>query len=149
MYVLTHYVQNFVMIYLCSSASVIANGPTTVASGTTIGVNPSSSTVGGEGSCPSSVGNNNLGSALPSNSSNKGTTIAFGGGSMPFFSNCYGSIYASSSVLCFSSSDQVLVPSNDLQFPGAVGAIRREVGSQRPPSEFSATNLTDIKSTAG
>lgn len=35
----------------------------------------------------------------------------------------------------FSSSDPVLLPSQDLPLPSAVGSIRREVGSQRAPSD--------------
>ncbi|KAF2292468.1 hypothetical protein GH714_023127 [Hevea brasiliensis] len=34
-------------------------------------------------------------------------------------------------VICFSSSDPVLVPSNDSWLPGTVGTIKREVGSHR------------------
>lgn len=137
------------MIYFCSSAPVIANGPATVASGTTSSVNPSSSSAGDEGTRPSSGGNNNLGSNLPSNSSNKGNTITYGSGPMPSPSICSGYKPASSSVLCFSSPDQVLVPSNDLRFPGSAGAIRREVGNQISPGESYAANLADNKSIAG
>ncbi|KAF7833210.1 GBF-interacting protein 1-like [Senna tora] len=47
-----------------------------------------------------------------------------------------------------SNKDQVLVPSNDIRFPGDVGGIRREVGNQHPPGEFYATNLADTKTAA-
>ncbi|CAI0381844.1 unnamed protein product [Linum tenue] len=44
----------------------------------------------------------------------------------------------SSSTVCFSSSDPVLVPSNDSRPAGTVGTIKREVGSHRT---LSATNV--------
>ncbi|XP_047317166.1 GBF-interacting protein 1-like isoform X2 [Impatiens glandulifera] len=42
---------------------------------------------------------------------------------------------ASSSGVYFSASDPVLVPSQDTRLPGSIGAIKREVGSQRAPVE--------------
>lgn len=98
---------------------------------------------------PSSGANNSLGSAFPSDSSNKSATVAPGSGSMPSSSNCSGSGPATSSAVYFSSSDPILVPSNDFWFPGSVGAIRREVGSQRPPLELNAVNFAENKLTAG
>ncbi|RZB69748.1 GBF-interacting protein 1 isoform C [Glycine soja] len=72
------------------------------------------------------------------------TSVASGSGSMLSSSNHP----ASSSAAHFSSSDPVLVPSDDLWFPGAVGAIRREVGNLHPPGELSAVNSAENKLTA-
>ncbi|KAI5389621.1 hypothetical protein KIW84_075058 [Lathyrus oleraceus] len=47
-----------------------------------------------------------------------------------------------------SDKDPVLVPSNDSRFPGAVGAIKREVGGQRPPTELNVANTSENKSSA-
>ena len=135
---------------LCSSASTIANGPTSEGSGTTGGVSPSPSSAGsGDRMGPSSVGNNNLGSALPSDSSHKGSAVASGSGSMHSSSNCSESGPASSSAVYFSSSDPVLVPSSDSWVPGAVGAIRRDVGSQRPSGELNPVSSAENKLSAG
>ncbi|KAJ1431779.1 UBA-like superfamily [Sesbania bispinosa] len=132
-----------------SSAPIIANGPTSVASGTTSGVSPSpSSARSGDNMGPSSGDNNNLSSALPSESSNKVATVASGSGSTPSSSNYSGSGPASSSAVYFSSSDPVLVPSDDSWFPGAVGAIKREVGSPHPLGESNAVNSAENKLTA-
>ncbi|KAJ7960226.1 GBF-interacting protein 1-like isoform X2 [Quillaja saponaria] len=57
-------------------------------------------------------------------------------------------VSAKTLVVCFSSSDPVLVPSNDLRFTGMVGTIKREVGSQRPPGELNPINPAENKSTA-
>lgn len=129
-----------------SSVPINANGPTSVTSGTTSGTSPSPSSAGtGDRLGPSSCDINNLNSALPSDSSNKVATVASGSGSMLSSSNHP----ASSSAAHFSSSDPVLVPSDDLWFPGAVGAIRREVGNLHPPGELSAVNSAENKLTAG
>jgi hypothetical protein len=45
---------------------------------------------------------------------------------------------ASSSTVCFSLSDPVLIPSNELHPPGTVGAIKREVGIHRTVGESNA-----------
>ncbi|XP_061339181.1 GBF-interacting protein 1-like isoform X2 [Gastrolobium bilobum] len=82
-----------------SSAPIIANGPTSVASGTTSGVTPS----------PSSAGSGDI---------------------------------------MGPSSEPVPVPSEDLWFPGAVGAIRHEVGSQQSLGELNALNSAETKLTA-
>ncbi|XP_061364526.1 uncharacterized protein LOC133307963 isoform X2 [Gastrolobium bilobum] len=89
---------------------------------------------------PSSGGNNSLGSDFPPDSLDRSATVVFGSESVSSASDCLGSRPASSSAICFSSSDPVLVPSNNSCFPGTVGAIRREVGSQRPPGELTAVN---------
>ncbi|XP_047335098.1 GBF-interacting protein 1-like isoform X2 [Impatiens glandulifera] len=44
------------------------------------------------------------------------------------------------SVVYFSASDPVLVPSQDSRLPGSAGAIKREVGSQRIPVEHISTS---------
>lgn len=92
---------------------------------------------------------NNLSSASPSDSSSKVAAVASGSGSIPSSSIHPGSGPASSSAAYFSSSDPVLVPSDDLWFPGAVGAIKREVGNLHPPGESSAANSAKNKFTAG
>jgi hypothetical protein len=123
-----------------SSAPIIANGPTNVASGTVSGVGPSSSSAGNGDIMVQSSGNNNnndVHSASPSNKSNQVATDASGTGP------------ASSSAVHFSSSDPVLVPSDNSWFPGAAGAIRREVGSQYSLGESNAVNSTKNKLTAG
>ncbi|XP_020236785.1 GBF-interacting protein 1-like isoform X1 [Cajanus cajan] len=131
-----------------SSVPINANGPTSITSGTTSGASPSPSSAGAADRLgPSSGDINNLNSALPSDSSNKVTTVASGSGSMLSSSNHPGSGPASSSSAYFSSSDPVLVPSEDLWFPGAAGAIRREVGNLHPPGELSAVNSAENKLT--
>ncbi|KAF8007416.1 hypothetical protein BT93_K1429 [Corymbia citriodora subsp. variegata] len=44
------------------------------------------------------------------------------------------------SSVCFSSSDPVIVPSNDSRIPSSVSMIKREVGSQRTPVEPDAVS---------
>lgn len=78
MNVLRQHDQNLILSYFCSSAAAIANGPTNVASGTTSSVNPSSSSGRSVGTHASFGGKNGLGNSLPPDTSNKGTTIAFG-----------------------------------------------------------------------
>ena len=58
-------------------------------------------------------------------------------------------IPTSTSTVCFSPSDPVLVPSNDSRVPGAVGTIKREVGGHRPSGELNASIQAEGKSTAG
>lgn len=55
----------------------------------------------------------------------------------------------SSSAVCFSSLDPVLVPSSDSRPLKAVGTIRREVGSQRTNVEPSANAFNVNKSLSG
>jgi hypothetical protein len=105
-------------------------------------VSPSLSSAGnGEITVQSSGNNtnNNVDSASPSDKSNEVATVASETGS------------ASSSAAHFSSSDPVLVPSDNSWFPGAVGAIRREIGNQHQPSlgESNAVSSAKNKLTAG
>jgi hypothetical protein len=130
-------------VYTClfSSVPIIANGPTNVASGTISGVSPSPSSAGnGDIMVQSSSNNNvnsNVDSASPSDKSNEVATVASVTGP------------ASSSAVHFSSSDPVLVPSDNSWFPGAVGAIRREVGSQHSFGELNVVNTAKNNLTAG
>lgn len=122
----------------CSSEPVISNGPT-----------------GGPEESSPSVAINNLGTAPPPTYANKDSVITFGTGDShtqpsPSSSNCSVSTsLSSSSAVCFSSLDPVLVPSNDSRVPCSVGAIKREVGSNRSPAEPNAVILSEIKSAAG
>jgi hypothetical protein len=86
------------------------------------------------------------GNDFPSDSSDKGVKVAFGSESVSSTNDGLGSRPALSSAVCFSSSDPVLVPSNDARFAGAVGAIKREVGSQRPPGELNVANTSENNS---
>lgn len=122
-----------------SSAPIIANGPTNMASGTISGVGPSSSSAGNGDMMVQSSGNNNnndVHNASPSDKSNQVATDASGTGP------------ASSSAVHFSSSDPVLVPSDNSWFPGAAGAIRREVGSQHSLGESNPVTSAKNKLTA-
>ena len=118
----------------CSSTTVIANGPEVISS---------------------SVSINNLGNAPPPDEANKNSVITFGTGDshrQPTLSSSNFSALttsSSSSAVCFSPLDPVLVPSNDSRLPGAVGAIKREVGSNRPPGEPNAVVLAENKLSAG
>ncbi|KAK6789681.1 hypothetical protein RDI58_013481 [Solanum bulbocastanum] len=68
------------------------------------------------------------------------------GQKMPNFSNSSTSLSSPhSSGAYFSASDPVLLPSHDSRPPGAVGTIRREVGSQRAPFENLPTNSNGSK----
>lgn len=122
----------------CSSAPVIANGPS-----------------GGTEEGLSSVPITNLGTAPPPAYANKNSTITFAtrdshGQPSPSSSNCSVSTTpSSSSAICFSSLDPVLVPSNDSRLPGAAGAIKREVGSNRPPGEPNEIIHAENKLNAG
>nr|XP_010321076.1 GBF-interacting protein 1-like isoform X2 [Solanum lycopersicum] len=73
------------------------------------------------------------------------------GQKMPNFSNSSTSLSSPpSSGAYFSASDPVLLPSHDSRPLGAVGTIRREVGSQRAPFENFPTNSNGSKTaTAG
>lgn len=126
-----------------SPITVMANGPSDVASGSTSVVNsydfPAGSGLNQPEANAMTVGISKSGSVPSTIDANKNPTIAFGAGPIqgrPAAS----SRTSSSSTVCFSSSDPVLVPSNDSRLPGAVGAIKREVGSHRTPSESTATS---------
>ncbi|KAK9285319.1 hypothetical protein L1049_024510 [Liquidambar formosana] len=127
-----------------SSVAIIANGPTSVASGNTSVKNAPhlSGRSGVQPEASSTVDINKLGSAPPlppSVDANKNLTIAFGTGDThgkpaPSSSTSAASMTpASLSPVCFSSSDPVLVPSHDARLPDPVGTIKREMGSQRTP----------------
>lgn len=104
-----------------------------------------SSTGNVDRSSPSDGGNIIVSKDFPSDSSDKGAKVVIGSESVPSISDGLGTRPASSSAVCFSSSDPVLVPSNDSRFPGAVGAIKREVGGQRPPAELNVANTSENK----
>ncbi|XVF81410.1 hypothetical protein PTKIN_Ptkin15bG0153000 [Pterospermum kingtungense] len=53
---------------------------------------------------------------------------------------------ASSSTICFSSSDPILVPSNDSRLPGSLGTIKREIGSNWTSTEINAVIPAEKKS---
>ncbi|CAL5203535.1 unnamed protein product [Lathyrus oleraceus] len=131
-----------------STVPAIANGPTTVSSGTTNVNSSPSSTVNVDRISPSDGGNITVGKDFPSDSSDKGAKVVIESESVPSISDGLGTRPSSSSAVCFSSSDPVLVPSNDSRFPGAVGAIKREVGGQRPPTELNVANTSENKSSA-
>ncbi|BBG99877.1 Kinase-related protein of unknown function D, partial [Prunus dulcis] len=101
-----------------SSVSVIVDGPTNVVSGSTSVVHPS-----------------HFG---PPVDANKNTTVKFGNEDLheqPAPSSSSSLVLpppASTLAVCFSSSDPVLVPSNDSRLPSSVGTIKREVGSHHP-----------------
>lgn len=72
------------------------------------------------------------------------------GQKMPNFSNSSTSLSSPpSSGAYFSASDPVLLPSHDSRPLGAVGTIRREVGSQRAPFENFPTNSNGSKTATG
>ncbi|KAK2986441.1 hypothetical protein RJ640_011879 [Escallonia rubra] len=91
----------------------------------------------------------------PPADANKKSSIAFGTGDiddqlLPSSSNISASTTSAPSPgVCFSASDPVLVPSHDSRLPNAVGAIRREVGSQRPPVEEIPVTPSESKLIAG
>lgn len=131
---------------LAGTVTIMADGATAVASGSTSATHASHlpGGIGGNQSERSStdVDVNKLGSAPPvppSVNVNKTPTIAFGTGDTQGQPNSSSVDHlaskaaATSSAVCFSSSDPVLVPSHDSWFSGAVGTIKREVGSQRAP----------------
>lgn len=136
-----------------SSVSVVSNGPATIASGSTSDAHASniSAAIGSELGLPS-VGTDSLSTTLHTVDVNENPTIAsavedsyeqpaqsssnFSGLPMP----------TSTSTVCFSPSDPVLMPSNDLRVPGAVGTIKREV-VHRPSGEPNATIHVEKKLT--
>ncbi|KAK3017270.1 hypothetical protein RJ639_007382, partial [Escallonia herrerae] len=90
----------------------------------------------------------------PPADANKKSTIAFGTGDIDDqLLQSSSNISASSTSaplpgVCFSASDPVLMPSHDSRLPNAVGAIRREVGSQRPAVEEIPVTPAESKLTA-
>ncbi|CAL1393036.1 unnamed protein product [Linum trigynum] len=102
-----------------SSVAVVANGPIGLASGA-------------------------ASEAREPTAANKTPVVAHGTGDtvvelVPSSSSASVSVTAvSSSTVCFSSSDPVLVPSNDSRLAGTVGTIKREVGIQRTLADTNA-----------
>ncbi|CAK8537724.1 unnamed protein product [Lathyrus sativus] len=122
-----------------SSVPITANGPTNVASGTTRSASPSPPPAGNKDilvqASVNNNNNNNVDSASSSDKSNQVATSASETG-------------PASSSAHFSSSDPVLVPTDNSWLPGVVGAIRCEVGSQHSLGESNAVNSAKNKLTA-
>ncbi|KAI9382737.1 hypothetical protein POPTR_014G169900v4 [Populus trichocarpa] len=129
-----------------SLSAVVANGPTGVVSGNSSATHASNLPTGSDQHevAPSPIGVNNVGKEVSRIDVDNTPTIAFGTGdtckeSVPSSSNSSMSVTpASSSTVCFSLSDPVLIPSNELHPPGTVGAIKREVGIHRTVGESNA-----------
>lgn len=145
---------------ICSSSTVIIDGPAGIAS--------ESKSVGHDGRQFSEGGNNQFVTAaaavtklegpLPLNpmvEASKTPTDAFVTGDthgqlMPSSSNIPTSrTSAPSTGVHFSASDPVLVSSQDSRLLGAVGIIKREVGSQKIPSEQIQVVPAERKSIGG
>ncbi|KAJ6343245.1 hypothetical protein OIU76_005059 [Salix suchowensis] len=129
-----------------SLSAVVANGPTGVVSGSSSANNASNLPTGSDQHevTLSPIGVNKGGKAVPHIDIDKPLAIEFGTGdtckeSVPNSSNSSISVApASSSAVCFSLSDPVLIPFNESHPPGTVGAIKREVGIHRTAGESSA-----------
>ncbi|KAG6748794.1 hypothetical protein POTOM_048728 [Populus tomentosa] len=129
-----------------SLSAVVANGPTGVVSGNSSATHASNLPTGSNQHevALSPTGVNNVGKAVSHIDVDKTPTIAFGTGdackeSVPSSSNSSMSVApASSSPVCFSLSDPVLIPSNESHPPGTVGAIKREMGIYRNAGESNA-----------
>ncbi|PON87984.1 GBF-interacting protein [Trema orientale] len=139
-----------------SSASVISNGTTNIAPGsTTVGhVNNISVGTGPELGL-TSVGTNNFSTTLLPVDENKKLTSSSTNEDpyeKPLQSSSECSVVpmtASTSTVCFSSSDPVLVLPNDSRLPGAVSTIKREVGGHCPSGEPNAVIQVENKLIAG
>ncbi|XP_050207045.1 GBF-interacting protein 1-like [Mercurialis annua] len=127
-----------------SSAGVLANDATAEASAST-SVKPKSNFPAGSGVSKSETISSTIvdkmGSTVSAVDADKSPEIAFGtgdahGGPVPISSNSVSVAPTSSSAVYFSSSDPVLVPSNDLRVP--VGTIKREVGGHRTSGDSNA-----------
>ncbi|XP_021648944.2 GBF-interacting protein 1-like isoform X2 [Hevea brasiliensis] len=131
-----------------SSAAVVANGATGEPSGSNSEIDasdlPSGSGISQNEVTSSPIAVSKFGSKMSPIDADKTLTIAFGAGDshsepLPSSSNSLVSVtLTSSSTVCFSSSDPVLVPSNESWLPGTVGTIKREVGSHRAVVESDA-----------
>ncbi|XP_062107111.1 GBF-interacting protein 1-like isoform X2 [Humulus lupulus] len=136
-----------------SSASIISNGTTIIASGSTNAqVSNISAGIGPELG-PTSVGTTNL-SLQPVDENMKLTSSSTNEDSYEQPSQSSNNFSAmpvatSASTVCFSSSDPVLVLSNDSRVPGAVGTIKREVGGHRSSGEPTAVIEAENKLTTG
>ncbi|KAL6287152.1 hypothetical protein ACE6H2_011542 [Prunus campanulata] len=135
-----------------SSVPVIVDGSTNVVSGSTSIVHPSHVSAGSGPDISLSLVGDNLGSLVPPVDANKNTTVKFGNEDLheqPAPSSSSGLVLptpASTLAVCFSSSDPVLVPSNDSWLPGSVGTIKREVGSHHPSVLNDAIAASEIGS---
>lgn len=78
---------------------------------------------------PSDGCNNIVDNGFHSDHSDKGAKVVVGSDSVSSTSDDLGYRPASSSTVCFSSLDPILVPSNDSSFHGVVGAIRGNFNS--------------------
>ncbi|KAF8414285.1 hypothetical protein HHK36_002287 [Tetracentron sinense] len=143
--------------FVSSSVIVMDNGPSSVAYGSS-SHEPGSQLPAGCGvNLPeesSAVAVNKLGSVPPPPVNAKNTSVSgigvTHGQSTPSSDLLLASITpASVSGVYSSASDPVLVLSLDSRLSGAVGAIKREVGSQRTAVEPNATTPDESKSTSG
>ncbi|KAF9688230.1 hypothetical protein SADUNF_Sadunf02G0175600 [Salix dunnii] len=131
-----------------SPSVVVANGPTVVVSGNTSATLASNLPSGSNQLevTLSPVVVNKVGRAAHHINVDKAPAIAFGTGdacrdSMPSSNNSSMSVIpASSSKVCFSSSDPVLMLSNDSSHPGTVGTIKREVEIHQTVGESASEN---------
>ncbi|XP_065873634.1 GBF-interacting protein 1-like isoform X2 [Euphorbia lathyris] len=125
-----------------SSAGVVTNGATGEASGSTIEMHCSDLPRGSQSEVAfSPIVVDKLGSKVASIDAEKPPNIAFGDVQGEPTSSSNDSVPVTAALLstvCFSSSDPVLVPSNDSRLPGTVGTIKREVGNHRIVGESTA-----------
>uniref|UniRef100_A0A6N2MTR5 GBF-interacting protein 1 N-terminal domain-containing protein n=1 Tax=Salix viminalis TaxID=40686 RepID=A0A6N2MTR5_SALVM len=129
-----------------SMSAIVANGPTGVVSGSSSANNATNLPTGSDQHevTFSPIGVNKGGKAVSHIDIDKPLAIEFGTGdtckeSVPISSNSSISVApASSSAVCFSLSDPVLIPFNESHPLGTVGAIKREVGIHRTAGESSA-----------
>ncbi|GMP66501.1 hypothetical protein CsSME_00026839 [Camellia sinensis var. sinensis] len=143
-----------------SSQTVLTNGPTAMVPGSTAVVRAAHLSVGSsanqseEGSAVDISNLQGLPPLLHPVNAKENPSIDFGTGDIhgQFTSSSSNSSTAGTQAplpgVYFSASDPVLVPSHDLRLPGAVGAIKREVGSQRTPVEQNSLVTLEGKSTA-
>ncbi|KAL7216466.1 hypothetical protein ACSBR1_028413 [Camellia fascicularis] len=130
-----------------SSQTVLTNGPTAMVPGSTAVVHAAHLSVGSsanqseEGSAVDISNLQGLPPLLHPVNAKENPSIDFGTGDIhgQFTTSSSNSSTAGTQAplpgVYFSASDPVLVPSHDSRLPGAVGAIKREVGSQRTPVE--------------
>ncbi|KAF5960648.1 hypothetical protein HYC85_001857 [Camellia sinensis] len=143
-----------------SSQTVLTNGPTAMVPGSTAVVHAAHLSLGSsanqseEGSAVDISNLQGLPPLLHPVNAKENPSIDFGTGDIhgQFTSSSSNSSTAGTQAplpgVYFSASDPVLVPSHDLRLPGAVGAIKREVGSQRTPVEQNSLVTLEGKSTA-
>ncbi|KAL6999857.1 hypothetical protein U1Q18_001013 [Sarracenia purpurea var. burkii] len=134
-----------------SSHTVITSGPTTVAPGSSVVVdadNLSAGSLVNKSEEDSTIGIRKPVNAMKNNSIDFGTGDTRGQLTSSSSNSSTAGTQATSSGVYFSASDPVLVPSYDSRLPGAVGAIKREVGSRRTPVEQSSCVPSEGKSIA-